>query len=202
MKPPSPLERAQTAFLRRAVGYLAADLRVRQYITLGADAAAVGAARDAAREHVPDPHFLRIDTDSVPSLAGRGQAGEEEITVLRAGGLPAGELIGRLRVRGLVDFTAPVAVFVLDAQLRLTGPLQPHKLAATFHAVLCPGSHLAITRPPHGCPDTRSREHTAELFAPFRLIEPGLADMAWWPYPDEEVTGRGTGVLAGVARRS
>ncbi|PSK96851.1 S-adenosyl methyltransferase [Murinocardiopsis flavida] len=164
------LARARRGFVRRVVGYLAADLGVRQFVNVGARPATAEAVHTAAREHRPEA--------SAVHLSG-GPLG----TVLRSGAL---------------DPAAPIALLLVD-----TGDLTDTAVAALVrdaHAATAPGSHVVICRPAPG--DGAGARAATRLFAPFTVLDPGLADMAWWPYPDAEVTGSGVGVLAGVAGRA
>ncbi|GAA3733951.1 hypothetical protein HDA32_003790 [Spinactinospora alkalitolerans] len=195
-------ERAKRGFLWRVVDYLASDLRIRQFVDLDSRLPAADGIQHAARRHAPDARVVYVDTDPVVSLHGRASSRERAVTVLKADGADPAVLIGDLRLRGRIDFTEPVAVLMAEPPPpRLEGDAA-RDLVCALHEAMCPGGHIAIARTPPDPGDPCARELAATLFDPFALIEPGLADMSWWPYPDEEVTGTGVGVVAGVARRT
>ncbi|WP_067966217.1 SAM-dependent methyltransferase [Nocardiopsis trehalosi] len=196
---------ARRGFLRRVVAYLAADTRIRQFVDLGSRLPAGDGIADTARAHAPDARVVYVDTDATRALHAPAQAGGGAVPVVTAPSLRPAALLDRLADRGVIDFTAPVAVLLTDtAPLRRDGVL-PHDLVRALHTALPGGSHIAVAQrvAPDGdtTADAHSRELAAAVLEPFTLIEPGLADIAWWPYPDEEVTAEGTGILAGVGRK-
>ncbi|MFC4561486.1 SAM-dependent methyltransferase [Nocardiopsis mangrovi] len=211
--PPARLAQSRRGFLRRVVGYLAADAGIRQFIDLGSRLPAGEGIAQTARAHDPDARVVYVDTDTAVSLHGTTPpAGSAAVPTVAVESMRPELIVTRLRARGLIDFGAPVAVLLTDTAPLALGhggdPHLPHDLVRALHAVLCPGSHVAIAQrvsPDRSgtapAPDAHSRELAAAVFEPFTVIEPGLADLAWWPYPDEEVTAEGTGVLAGVGRR-
>lgn len=162
------MARARRGFIRRVVGYLAADRGVGQFVNVGAGPATAEAVHGAAREHRPDARAVHL----------------------------AGGPLGAVLLNGAIDPTAPVALLLLD-----TGDLTDTAVTALVHAaheVTAPGSHVVICRPAGAGAAVKD---ATRLFAPFDVLDPGVADMAWWPYPDDEVTDSGVGVLAGVAGR-
>ncbi|MFC3998684.1 SAM-dependent methyltransferase [Nocardiopsis sediminis] len=214
---PSPgIAQARRGFLRRAVGYLAADAGIRQFVDLGSRLPAGEGIAQAARAHAADARVVYVDSDADTAVSLHGRtppAGRLAVPTVVVESMRPEPVITRLRARGLIDFGAPVAVLLPDTAPLWYGGVPhhlPHDLVRALHAVLCPGSHIAIAIPRRVVPgrpggaavlDAHSRELAAAVFEPFTVIEPGLADLAWWPYPDEEVTAEGTGVLAGVGRR-
>ncbi|GAA4927873.1 hypothetical protein GCM10023224_03720 [Streptomonospora halophila] len=192
---------ARRGFLRRAVGYLAADAGVRQFVDLGSRLPVDEGVGRAAREYAPGSRVVYVDAESSAALrAGRVGADDTAAVVVAVERMDPGALTDRLAERGLVDFAEPVGVLITDTTaLRRDGVLV-HDLVRALHARMGRGGHVAIAQPVPEARDPHSREIAASVFEPFTLVEPGLADMAWWPYPDEEVSGEPTGVLAGLGR--
>ncbi|MBB4930904.1 hypothetical protein F4561_001724 [Lipingzhangella halophila] len=196
----SRIVRARQGFQRRVVDYLAADAGIRQFVDLGSMLPAGHGIQDIARSGEPGARAVYVDAWSAWSARpARGKARRDEaVPVVAADSMHPSRLIGRLKECGLVDFSAPVAVLLLEtAALRRDG-VQPDELAAALHAQMCPGGHLAVALDPG---DVADGESPAAAFGPFSPLEPGLADLAWWPYPDDEVATEGTGILGGVGRR-
>ena len=105
-----------------------------------------------------------------------------------SGALP---LLRRLTTRGLVDLDEPVAVL----RTRPFSAEEPFTEAEELHSLLRGGGYLALTSP-------APRSVVTAAFAPFQLLDPGVADLRWWPYPDDAVSLTGTGTLAGVGYTS
>ncbi|WP_158562751.1 SAM-dependent methyltransferase [Marinitenerispora sediminis] len=209
------LRQAKRGFLWRAVSHFAADLRIAQFVDVGSRLPVADGIHHAARQYVSDARVVYVDTDSAVSLHGRASSCTRTVPVVRAAGERPEAVVAALGARGLVDYAEPVAVLMVEPDAVRAAGLVPEELVRAFHAAMCPGGRIAIAQrrvtgerpgsgpvhPAGAVPDAWAREHAAALFGPFPLVEPGLADMAWWPYPDEEVTATGVGVLAGVGRR-
>ncbi|MDA8371850.1 MAG: SAM-dependent methyltransferase [Nocardiopsaceae bacterium] len=200
--PPSPRAvQARSGFLRRVAAYLAADAGIRQFVDLWSRLPAGAGIRHTARAHAPDARVVYVDTDRAGSavpLRSHTSFDGEAVPVVTADRLDPTALIDRLRLGELVDFDRPVAVLLTDiSPLRREGVLV-HDLVRALYTAMCAGSHIAIAQTPPSAPDPYFRELAAALFAPFTMLSPGLADLAWWPYPDDEVAAQGTGILAGV----
>ncbi|QBI53847.1 SAM-dependent methyltransferase [Streptomonospora litoralis] len=197
-----PVMEARRGFLRRTVGYLAADARVRQFVDLGSRLPAGDGIGRAAREYAPGSRVVYVDAESTAALhGGRAAAEDTAVSVVAVAHMDPHALIDRLIGRGVIDFADPVGVLVTDTTaLRRDGVLV-HDLVRALHMRMGPGGHVAIAQPASDSRDPHCREFAASVFEPFTLVEPGLTDMAWWPYPDEEVSGEPTGILAGLGRR-
>ncbi|WP_393916070.1 SAM-dependent methyltransferase [Halostreptopolyspora alba] len=196
----SRIVHARQGFQRRVVDYLAADAGIRQFVDLGSLLPAGHGIQDIARSGAPDARTVYVDAWSAWSTRPvRGKERRDDaVPVVTADSMWPSRLIARLRECDLVDFGEPVAVLLLEtAALRRDG-VPPHELAEALYAQMCPGGHVAIALGPE---DHRGDASPASAFGPFALLEPGLADVAWWPYPDDEVTVRGTDILAGVGRK-
>ncbi|MFB9801095.1 SAM-dependent methyltransferase [Streptomonospora salina] len=193
---------ARRGFLRRAVGYLAADAGVRQFVDLGSRLPAGAGIGRAAREYAPGSRVVYVDAESSAALpAARAGDADTSAAVLPVERMDPDTLIDRIAGCGLVDVAEPLGVLLTDTTaLRRDGVLI-QDLVRALHPRLGPGGHIAVAQPVPDARDPHCREFAAAAFDPFTLIEPGLADIAWWPYPDEEVSGEPTGVLAGLGRR-
>ncbi|WP_198659082.1 SAM-dependent methyltransferase [Nocardiopsis sp. FIRDI 009] len=184
-RPPDPRAadhlRRHERFLGRIIDYLCADAGVDQFVDWGC---AVPGTAGRVRERAPDA--------GVVNVAPHGTAGvlsSADTAVLSGDGADPATLLRRLRTCGHVDLDRPVAVL-------LTRPLTADTFPTWIdglHSLMRGGGYLALT-------SSAPRTDTEAAFAPFRLLEPGLADITWWPYPDEEVSADGSGVLGGLGR--
>ncbi|TQN31314.1 S-adenosyl methyltransferase [Haloactinospora alba] len=186
-------------FLRRVVAYLAADAGVRQFIDMGSRLPVREVVQQVADAHVATARIVYVDPEGTVPLRGRAHARGEAVSVVAAGSGPH-ELAERLQQRGLVDFRLPAAALLVDSGCFPESVMRGGDLVPALYEVMPSGSYLAMAREPDSA-DTARTTLTAAVFSPFTLLAPGVADLAWWPYPDHEVASAGTGIPAGVGRK-
>ncbi|WP_017608081.1 SAM-dependent methyltransferase [Nocardiopsis xinjiangensis] len=180
-QPPARDARAHQAFLGRVIDYLSTDRGVRQFIDWGCP---VPGTAERIRHAHPDNTVVHVAPHGTV-----GMLSSPDTPVLSGGSENADAPLRRLTTCGLVDFGEPVAVLMTRP---FSGGVPPSGLAQ-LHSLLRGGGYLALA--------TEAPERAGEnVFAPFVPLEPGLADLRWWPYPDEDVAMEGTGVLGGLGR--
>nr|WP_246422115.1 SAM-dependent methyltransferase [Nocardiopsis mwathae] len=197
---PPEVTRAKRGFLRRAAGYLAADAGIRQFVDIGSRLPADDGIGGAVHEHAPDARVVYVETGSTVPIRGCGAAGDAAVSVAAVHRPDPASLISLLDLRGLVDFGEPAAFFLVDTAPPEDGGAPAAGLVDALHAAMCPGGFLALALPPDSA-GAGDGGRARSAFGAFTLLDPGLADLAWWPYPDEDVAGRGTGIPAGLGRR-
>ncbi|MFD3686864.1 SAM-dependent methyltransferase [Nocardiopsis sp. NPDC058631] len=173
--------RLHQAFLGRVIDYLRVDAGVRQFVDWGCPVPGT-----AERVHACDPDA------TVVHLVPHGAAGmlpTAGAAVLSGDGSGTAGLLRRLGTSGLVDFDEPVAVLMTRP---FTADDPPGGIGG-LHTLMRGGGYLALASP-------APRTVVERAFHPFLPVEPGVADLRWWPYPDEDVSDRGTGTLAGLGR--
>lgn len=173
--------RLHQAFLGRVIDYLCADAGVRQFVDWGCP---VPGTVERVRSACPGASVVHVaphGTAGVLSTAGSA--------VLSGDGSGVDALLRRLSASGLVDFDEPVAVLMTRPFTADDPPTGPGAL----HALMRGGGYLALA-------STAPRAVAERAFLPFQPLEPGVADLAWWPYPDEDVSDKGTGIVAGLGR--
>ncbi|WP_017572006.1 SAM-dependent methyltransferase [Nocardiopsis halotolerans] len=173
--------RLHQAFLGRVIDYLCADAGVRQFVDWGCPVPGT-----AERVHATAPEASVVH---VTPYGAAGMLSTASTAVLSGDGSGTDTLLRRLSTSGLVDFGEPVAVL-------MTRPFtadDPPEGIGDLHALMRAGGYLALASP-------APRAAVERAFAPFLPVEPGVADLRWWPYPDEEVSDHGTGTLAGLGR--
>lgn len=184
-EPPHALQtehiRLHQAFLGRVIDYLCADAGVRQFVDWGCPVPGTAERVRDACSGASVVHVAPHGTAGVLSTAGAA--------VLSGEGSGVDALLRRLGTSGLVDFDEPVAVL-------MTRPFtagDPPTGTDALHALMRGGGYLALaSTAPHAVAE--------RAFLPFQPLEPGVADIAWWPYPDEDVSDKGTGIVAGLGR--
>ncbi|MFV2197304.1 SAM-dependent methyltransferase [Nocardiopsis sp. LOL_012] len=173
--------RLHRRFLDRVIDYLAVDAGVRQFVDWGCPAPGTAAR---VRQRDPEAAVVRVAPAGVA-----GVVAEPGVPALsRADAAPAA-LLDRMSASGLVDFGEPLAVL-------MTRPFTaqaPPAWIGDLHTRMSGGGYLALAgTAPHAAVEA--------AFSPFVPLEPGVADIGWWPYPDEDVSLPGTGTLGGLAR--
>lgn len=182
---PDPV-RLRRGFLRRVVDYLTVDRGVRQFVDWGA---ALPGIAEAVRRHAPGARTVHVAPEGADTVF-RGCC---SASVLCGRGHAPAETVALMRNRGLVDFGAPVAVLA-TAPLTAEGAPRLCQAAAAVHAAVRAEGYLALSAP------AGHRDELTAAFGPFTLLDPGLSDLAWWPYPDEAVPAPGSGALGGLGR--
>ncbi|WP_239647954.1 SAM-dependent methyltransferase [Nocardiopsis ganjiahuensis] len=187
--PADPAEAEQVrlhqAFLGRVVDYLCADAGIRQFVDWGCP---VPGTAECVRRADPDAAVVHV---APRGTAGVLTAASDNATVLSGDGSASGTdtLLRRLHTSGLVDFDEPVAVLMTRPATEQAPPTG----LDTLHSMMRGGGYVALT-------SRASRAVAEQAFHPFLPVEPGVADLTWWPYPDEDVSAPGCGTLAGLGR--
>jgi hypothetical protein len=214
--------RANRAFLRRVVRYLAGEAGIRQFLDLGTGIPAAGNTHEVAQAIAPESRVVYVDYDPVVLAHARA--------LLTSDGAGATEYIDAdLRDTGtilaqaahLLDFSQPVAVTMLAILHALPDADAPYAIVARLMEAVPSGSYLAIS---HGGSDRvdreaqqdigdswsgrvqqqftlRSREQVARFFAGTDLVEPGVVPAEEWrPEPGAGGEGKST-VWCAVGRK-
>jgi SAM-dependent methyltransferase len=213
--------RDNRAFLRRAVRYLA-EQGVSQFLDVGSGLPTQDNVHEIARETSPDARVAYVDRD--PLVVSHGNAllaKSERVIVVQADLRQAKALVTLPPVCGHLDFSAPVAVILLQVLHFVPGGDDPAAIVAAFKDALCPGSYLVIG---HLTADhapgylmtkavatysqasdslwPRTRSQILDLFSGFDLVEPGLTpEYAWRAEPGGPADRKMIGTLVGVARK-
>lgn len=184
-QPPAPLQSEHTrlhqGFLGRVIDYLREDAGVRQFVDWGCPVPGT-----AERVHAADPDATVVHL--VPQGAA-GMLSTARAAVVSGDHSGSDGLLRRLGTSGLVDFDEPVAVLMTGS---FTADDPPEGVEA-LHGLMRGGGYLALA-------SAAPRAVVERAFAPFLPVEPGVADLRWWPYPDDDVSAQGTGTLAGLGR--
>jgi SAM-dependent methyltransferase len=221
------IARANRAFLRRAVRYLA-DAGVRQFLDVGSGIPTAGNVHEVAAT-VPDARVVYVDIDPVAVAESLEILhGDQRATALRGDLQDPEPILAHPDVRRLISFDEPVALLIVSVLHFVPDDTRAQDAVARFRKALAPGSYLALS---HGVvelddlpPDdvaaamdvfkartatplgTRSPDDITRFFGDFELVEPGLVRTPLWrPAPDDPTDFannlRGCNVVAGVARK-
>jgi hypothetical protein len=191
------LLRANRSFLRRAVRYLVAS-GVRQFLDLGSGIPTVGNVHEVALRDDDSCRIVYVDHDPAAVAHSR--------TIL-ATTPQAGVVLGDLRdpariladstVRGLLDFTRPVAVLLVAVLHFVPDSDDPAGIVRRYVDALVPGSYLVASHATSGDAGhvraaadeysrsvngfyLRDRERFTALFGGLPLVAPGVTGVVDW----------------------
>jgi hypothetical protein len=210
-------------FLRRAVGFLAGQAGIDQFLDIGVGLPTQGAVHEVAHEINPRSRVAYVDYDPVVVAHANALLATPDQSVVVAEDIRRPrELLANPVIRGHLDFDRPIAVLVLAIFHFVRDEDDPAAITACLREALAPGSYLMLT---HVCqellPDKaaaarakdvyqqagqpiqpRSTEEIRGFFGDFELVEPGLVPKhAWRPETGPAVADPTDISLGGVARK-
>ncbi len=191
--------RANRAFMRRAVAYLAAG-GVRQFLDIGTGIPTEPNLHEVVQEISPDARVVYVDNDPVVLAHARAllaSTPEGATSYIQADLRDPGIILSQ--AARTLDFTQPVAFSVVSI-LQLIGDSEdPYGIVAEFTSRLVPGSYLVITHPASDIqpelvaesarrynesvvtPVTlRTFDQVARFLDGFELVEPGIVQCHRW----------------------
>jgi trans-aconitate methyltransferase len=211
--------RANRAFLRRAVSYLAAQ-GITQFLDLGSGIPTVGNVHEVAWQRNPSARIVYVDCDAVAVAHSRA---------ILCDSPNADAVLADLRdpshvleaAASQLDFSQPVAVLMFAVLHFIPDSDDPAGLIRHYLDPAVPGSYLAVSHASfEGDADQaeeatqqfrrrvtdftmRTRREVTDLFGDLELVEPGVVYLPEWrPNPDDEVADASTtSTFAGVARK-
>ena len=198
--------RANRAFLRRAVAYLARQ-GIDQFLDIGSGLPTVGNVHEVARAVNPKARVVYVDVDPVAVRYSRQLLAEEKVSgvaAIEADLRDPAAILAHPRTRALLDLARPVGLLLVTVLHFIPDDDEAHRTVRELTAAVSPGSYLAIA---HGTLEgaseavvrvarlyeetahplgLRSRAAVEGFFAGFALVEPGLVyASAWRPNPDD-----------------
>jgi S-adenosyl methyltransferase len=211
--------RANRAFLARAVGYLAGQRGIWQFLDIGPGLPAPGDTHAVAQAIAPQSRVVYVDNDPLVLAHARAlltSAPEGSCDYLDAD-LRDPQAILRDAGRTL-DFTQPAAVLLVAVLHFIPDASNPQGIVATLAAALAPGSFVAISHltgdfapeqvgagvaaynslVPAGI-TARSHAQVTALFGGLPLVPPGVVPVSEWRPGHAPVHGASADMYAGLA---
>jgi hypothetical protein len=213
--------RANRAFLKRTVQYLAAEAGIRQFLDIGTGLPSADNTHEVAQAIVPQSRIVYVDNDPIVLTHARAllTSGPEGVAAyLDADARDTGTIL--TEAARVLDFGEPVAVMLI-AILQLIGDEDdPYQLVARLMRAVPAGSFLVISHVPSdmqrqaaGVAEAasrlsqlmtqrvtpRSRAQVTSFFDGLDLVEPGVVSIQQWR-PDSEAEAR-AGMWGGVGRK-
>lgn len=199
------IARANRAFLRRAVRYMAGDAGIDQFVDIGCGLPTQGNVHQVARSVRNDAKVVYVDNDPMVLVHARALLATNENTVAVEGDLVRPEaLLADPRLRGVIDLDRPVGLLLISVAHCVSDHAQLKGAVGTLCEALAPGSHVALSHItlPTSAPDQRDvarrgaqvyegmkantgmtfcdRGQLTELLGGLDLLEPGLVDLPDW----------------------
>jgi hypothetical protein len=207
---------ASRAFLRRAVGYLAAEAGVRQFLDIGTGIPTAGHTHEVAQAVDPACRVVYVDNDPVVLSHARALLRSDDdgtTSYLDADARDTGAIVAGAQAS--LDFTQPVGLIMIDV---LNFIEDASDVVARLLAAVPAGSYLAVMHPlrddriamaAHRWNQLaampvflRDREQMDRWLSGLKLIDPGLVEVDQWrPGPGDPDFPAGLPILAAVARK-
>jgi hypothetical protein len=196
-----PSVRANRAFLRRAVQYLAGEAGIRQFLDVGTGLPTAENTHQVAQEIAPESRVVYVDNDPVVLAHARAllTSTPEGATAYVHADVRDVDTVLR-EAAATLDFSQPIAVMVLCIMQYVPDSARPHELVARLMRAVLPGSYLTMsdtTRdirteemmtgaseynqrlgPTQFTP--RSRAEFAAFFDGLEFVDPGLVPLPEW----------------------
>jgi hypothetical protein len=191
--------RENRAFLRRAVRFLVRDAGIRQILDIGTGIPTSGNVHEVAREIAPDVRVAYVDNDPIVHVhADALLSGAGATSIVLADLREPGGILDHPQVRGLIDFSQPVALLLVAIVHFITDAEDPAGIVTRFRDALAPGSYLALS---HATGDVRpgaaaraaavydqatssitlrSQNDIERYFAGFDILPPGVVQLPLW----------------------
>ena len=199
--------RANRAFLRRAVAYLAAEAGMRQFLDIGTGIPTKPNVHEVVQGIAPDARIVYVDNDPIVLSHARAllTSGPEGLTAYIDADLRSpGEILQH--AAQTLDFNQPVAVVLVGILHLISDDEDPYGIAAQLLNAVPPGSYLVISHPASDVnPDAvaegarrynqsvataqtrRSFEEVSKFFQGMDVVEPGVVQCHRW-HPDPGIS--------------
>ena len=193
--------RANRAFLRRAVQYLAEEAGIRQFLDIGTGLPTASNTHEVAQSIAPESRIVYVDNDPIVLAHARAllAGATEGATAYVQADAREPEKILREAAQTL-DFSQPVAVMMLGLLHYIRDADSPRQIVSRLMAGVTPGSYLIISEATRDI-DThnvtqsaarfnaqrvaaqftpRTRAEIARYFTGLDFVAPGLVPLPQW----------------------
>lgn len=191
--------RENRRFLGRAVGFLAGEAGVDQFLDIGTGIPASGNTHEVAQRFSPRARVVYVDNDPIVLAHARAlltsTTREGATAYIDADLRDPDSILGDPALQSTLDLSRPVALMLVSVLHFLSEDDDPYGTVGRLVAALPAGSYLVIS---HGTFDymtpeeaavaracdplfrPRSWEEVARFFAGFDLVPPGLVPSSEW----------------------
>jgi S-adenosyl methyltransferase len=213
--------RANRAFLRRTVTYLAREAGIRQFLDIGTGIPSANNTHEVAQSVALDSRIVYVDNDPVVLAHARalltsssgGATDYIDADLRQADQILAG-------AARTLDFSRPVAVMLMAILQHLSDDDDPYAVVGKLMAAVPSGSYLVLSHPAkdiHAAEMAamaerlnqtmaekvtfRGEAEVARFFDGLELVEPGLTNVPGWRPDTEEEATSPAALWSGVARK-
>src|SRR5215471_12427040 len=179
LAPKAPLAAlANRQFLRRVVGFMAAEAGITQFLDLGSGLPTQGNVSEVAHEINPKAHIVYVDNDPMVYIHSKALLSDAvSVEIINADIRNPDEILTNRTVLSLIDFERPVGLLMLAVLHHLEDSDHPEAIAARFRDAMPSGSYFAMSSfrmpgPEH--PDLRAATIEGE-----RLLAKDLGSGRW-----------------------
>jgi hypothetical protein len=213
--------RANRAFLRRAVRFLAGEAGIRQFLDIGTGIPTANNTHQVAQAVAPDARIVYVDHDPVVLTHARAllTSSEQGATAYIDADLrsPARILTDAAET---LDFSQPVAIMLMAILQHISAEDDPYGVVAELLAALPSGSYLTLSHPAKDIEAAqmadlssrlnqlmaqsttlRARDEVAAFFDGLELVQPGMVNAPQWRPETEEEASSPAALWCGVARK-
>ena len=196
--------RANRAFLRRAVEYLAGEAGIRQFLDIGTGLPTNENTHQVAQRVAPESRIVYVDNDPIVLVHARAllTSTPQGATAYLQADARDPETIVR-EAAATLDFSQPVAVMMLAVMHFIPDAEEPRQIIARLMDAVVPGSYLTLSEATSDI-DTerisqaateyntsrvaaqfhpRTRAEISRYFDGLELVDPGLVSVAQWRAP-------------------
>ena len=213
--------RANRAFLRRAVTYLASEAGIRQFLDIGTGIPSASNTHEVAQSVASDCRIVYVDNDPVVLAHARSLLAttpDGATDYIDADLRQADQILAK--AAQTLDFSKPVAVLLMAILQHLSDADDPYQVVATLMGAVPSGSYLVISHPAkdiHAAEMAamaaqlnkmmaekvtfRAEADVAPFFAGLELVAPGMTNVPGWRPETEEEAASPAALWAGVARK-
>ena len=213
--------RANRAFLRRVVTYLAGEVGIRQFLDIGTGIPSANNTHEVAQSVAPDARIVYVDNDPVVLAHARAL-----LTSTPAGATDYIDADLRrtdqilAAAASTLDFSKPVAIVLMAILQQLSDEDDPCAVVGSLMAAVPSGSFIALSHPARDIHAAemaemaktlnqmmaekvtfRTQSEVAKLFDGLELVEPGMTNVPDWRPETEEEASSPAALWGGVARK-
>jgi hypothetical protein len=195
------------AFLRRAVTFLAAEAKIRQFLDIGTGIPTSPNVHEIAQGITSSARVIYVDNDPIVLSHARAlmtSSPDGETAYIDADLLDLDKILNDADLRRVLDMSEPVALMLVAVLHFIPNDADPYGIVARLVDALPPGSYLVMSHATYDFmpPQTvakfdapgpanraefhaRTREEFARFFNGLELLPPGIASIAEWRADNE-----------------
>ena len=214
--------RANRAFLARAVGFLAGETGIRQFLDIGTGIPTANNTHEVAQQITPEARIVYVDNDPIVLSHARAllKSSKQGACAYLDADLRDPDTI-LAAAAGTLDFSQPVAIMLIAVMHFIGDDARASAIINQLTAACVPGSYVVISHV-GGDIDTvqqtemvrrlnqsvaekatmRDRAGVTRLFDGLELLAPGVVRVSDWRPNSDLEAARPTGLWGGVAKKS